>query len=120
MSLSGDSSSRRRSLAFAVALLFTGGTALAQEAPQDSASAQQSSFVASNQDGWSNQADNHLAASRRVSAAPARFPPPLAIPEGSVLTVRINESLSSDQNLLGDAFSATLTQPVVLHSIVVS
>jgi len=128
MTFSGDSSSSRcKSLVFAVALLFAAGTALAQDAPQDSASTQQNSSAQSSQDGWKrsnggwpNQASNHLAASRRVSAAPARFPPPLAIPEGTVLTVRINQALSSDQNRVGDVFSATLTQPVVVHGIVVA
>ena len=118
--LSVDSSSCCKSLAFAVALLFTTGTALAQDAPQDSASTQQNSSAPSNQNGWPNQAGSRLAASRRLSAAPTRFPPPLAIPEGSVLTVRINQALSSDHNRAGDAFSATLTQPVVVHGIVLS
>ena len=44
----------------------------------------------------------------------------MAIPEGSVLTVRINQPLCSEYNRVGDAFSATLTQPVVVHGIVVS
>ena len=128
MTLSGDSSSsRRKNLAFAVALLFTAGMALAQDAPQDSASTQQNSAAKTVQDGWSrsdggwpNQTGYHLARSRRVSAAPARFPPPLAIQEGTVLTVRINQGLSSDHNRVGDVFSAALTQPVVVHGIVVS
>jgi hypothetical protein len=128
MTFSGDSSSSRcKSLAFAVALLFAAGTALAEDAPQDSTSTQQNSSAQSSQDGWkrsnggwANQAGNQLAASWRVSAAPARFPPPLAIPEGTVLTVRINQALSSDHNRVGDVFSATLTQPVVVHGIVVA
>jgi len=103
-----------------VALLFTGGTALAQGAPQGSALTQQNSSAPSNPDGWRNQAGSYLAVSRRVSAAPAQFPPPLAIPEGSMLTVRVNQVLSSDDSRVGDTFSATLTQPVVVHGIVVS
>jgi hypothetical protein len=46
--------------------------------------------------------------------------PPLTMKPGTTLTVRINESLSSDHNRVGDAFSATLTQPVVVLGIVVA
>jgi hypothetical protein len=45
---------------------------------------------------------------------------PLTIQPGTVLTVRINEAVSSDRNQPGDVFSATLTQPVVVHGIVVA
>jgi len=48
------------------------------------------------------------------------FPPPLSIPQGTVLTVRINQALSSDHNHVGDIFAATLTQPVIVHGIVVA
>lgn len=44
----------------------------------------------------------------------------LIIQPGTVLTARINEALSSDRNQPGDIFSATLTQPVVVHGIVVA
>jgi hypothetical protein len=46
--------------------------------------------------------------------------PPLTMKPGTTLTVRINESLSSDHNRVGDVFSATLTQPVVVLGIVVA
>jgi hypothetical protein len=46
--------------------------------------------------------------------------PPLTLNSGAILSVRINEPLSSDRNRAGDAFSARLTQPVVVLGIVVA
>jgi hypothetical protein len=46
--------------------------------------------------------------------------PPLTAKPGTILTVRINEPLSSDHNKVGDIFSATLTQPVIALGIVVA
>src|SRR5215469_12155700 len=46
--------------------------------------------------------------------------PPLTMKPGTILTVRINEPLSSDHNRVGDVFSATLTQPVIVLGIVVA
>lgn len=46
--------------------------------------------------------------------------PPLTMKPGTILTVRINEPLSSDHSQVGDFFSATLTQPVIVLGIVVA
>jgi len=46
--------------------------------------------------------------------------PPLTMKPGTTLSVRINEPLSSDHNRVGDVFSATLTQPVIVLGIVVA
>jgi len=46
--------------------------------------------------------------------------PPLTMKPGTILTVRLNEPLSSDHNQVGDRFSATLTQPVIVLGIVVA
>jgi len=46
--------------------------------------------------------------------------PPLTAKPGTIVTVRINEPLSSDRNKVGDVFSATLTQPVIVLGIVVA
>lgn len=48
--------------------------------------------------------------------APAR----LTIKSGTYVTVRINQWLSSDRNQPGDAFTATLEQPIVVDGIVVA
>ena len=46
--------------------------------------------------------------------------PSLTLKSGTILSVRINEPLSSDRNRAGDVFSASLTQPVVVLGIVVA
>jgi len=56
----------------------------------------------------------------------ANNPPAYGIPAqvtmqpGTVITMRINQPLSTDRNLIGDTFSGTLTQPVVVNGIVVA
>jgi hypothetical protein len=49
-------------------------------------------------------------------------PPPalLTIPTGTVLIMRINEPLSSDRNQIGDQFTGTLEQPIVVNGWVVA
>jgi hypothetical protein len=47
-------------------------------------------------------------------------PPTLTVPAGTYLTVRINQLLSSDKNQQGDAFSASLVQPLVVNGVVVA
>jgi hypothetical protein len=51
---------------------------------------------------------------------PANIPPQLTIAPGTFLTVRVNQLLSSDHNHAGDAFSASLVNPVVVNGIVVA
>lgn len=50
----------------------------------------------------------------------AAFPSKLTIQPGSFLTIRVDQTLSSNQNHEGDYFSGTLTQPVVIDGIVVA
>jgi hypothetical protein len=55
------------------------------------------------------------------NAAPTTPPPAtLTIPAGTVVSVRINEYLSSDRNEVGDRVTATLQQPVVVNGYVVA
>ncbi len=51
---------------------------------------------------------------------PAQIPPQLTIPAGTFITARVNQVLSSDKNQAGDAFSATLVQPIVVNGIVIA
>lgn len=54
------------------------------------------------------------------------YPPPPAVPaqltlkQGTFVTVRVNQWLSSDRNQTGDSFSATLAKPIVVDGIVVA
>jgi hypothetical protein len=47
-------------------------------------------------------------------------PATLTLPAGTILRVRIDDWLSSDRNLPGDAFSAVLDQPIVVDGWVVA
>ena len=51
---------------------------------------------------------------------PGPVPAQLTLKQGSYLTVRINQPLSSDKNQQGDAFSATLEQPLIVDGVVVA
>jgi len=46
--------------------------------------------------------------------------PPLTVRPGTILTVRISQSLSSDHSRVDDLFYATLVQPVIANGIVVA
>jgi len=48
------------------------------------------------------------------------IPSKLTIKAGTYVTVRLNEILSSDRSMVGDAFTATLTKPIVVDGIVVA
>jgi hypothetical protein len=50
----------------------------------------------------------------------APLPPELTITPGTFLNVRINQRLSSDKNGVGDSFTATLEQPLVVNGVVVA
>src|SRR5207244_6434140 len=47
-------------------------------------------------------------------------PSTLTLPAGSWITVRLDEWLSSDRNRPGDAFTATLAQPLVANGRVIA
>ena len=47
-------------------------------------------------------------------------PTRITIPAGTWITIRLNEPLSSDHNQPGDAFTATLAQPLVVNGLVVA
>jgi len=63
---------------------------------------------------------------RQFSNPPANDVPGQPVPSrltlqaGTFLTVRVDQTLSSDKNQTGDEFSATLTQPVIAGGVVVA
>src|SRR5579863_6252378 len=63
-------------------------------------------------------------APQEPQAAPAQpapnLPERLNVPAGALISVRVNQWLSSDRNHVGDMFSAVLDQPVVAHGWVVA
>lgn len=48
------------------------------------------------------------------------IPAKLTIKPGTYITVRLNQGLSSDRNLAGDGFAATLAKPVIVDGVVVA
>lgn len=48
------------------------------------------------------------------------IPAKLTIRPGTYITVRLNQGLSSDRNLAGDGFAATLAKPVIVDGVVVA
>src|SRR5690606_21124661 len=53
-------------------------------------------------------------ASKRASTSPpAVRPAMLVVPIGTTFAVRLNETLATDQNQVGDPFTATLVDPIV-------
>ena len=65
------------------------------------------------------------------NGAPEREPPPMAappvtvpgrivVPAGTWITIRVNDVISTSQNLPGDAFTATLAQPLIADGIVLA
>jgi hypothetical protein len=56
-----------------------------------------------------------------VNAAPAApAPPTLTLPAGTMVTARTTGFLASNRNKVGDAFTATLEQPIVVNGYVVA
>jgi len=57
-----------------------------------------------------------------TQAPPNQGPPPasLTLPAGTVIRMRLDEWLSSDRNVIGDDFGATLDQPIVVDGWVVA
>jgi hypothetical protein len=51
---------------------------------------------------------------------PRQAPSSLTLPAGTWITIRVNEPLSSDHNQAGDAFTATLAQPIVADGLLLA
>jgi hypothetical protein len=49
-----------------------------------------------------------------------QIPPQLTMQQGTFITVRVNQLLSSDKNQVGDPFTATLISPLVVDGVVIA
>src|SRR5262249_9561464 len=58
------------------------------------------------------RADNGGSASQSAAGNANTAPQPIVIPAGKVLTVRLSQALSSKGSQTGEAFMATLAEPV--------
>lgn len=56
----------------------------------------------------------------QAGPAPSAVPPQLTLKAGTWITVRTSDWLSSDHNHTGDAFFATLAEPVVVDGLVIA
>jgi hypothetical protein len=81
-------------------------------------SQQQPGYYPQQQPGYGQQP--YPAGPQQNYPAPPPVPASLTIPQGTFITVRINQFLSSDKNNVGDAFSATLVDPIVVNGVVVA
>jgi hypothetical protein len=84
----------------------TGNNSVAQQAPAPAAAAAPAPAP-------ENPAQNPVPSTQTVPAT-------LTLPAGTVIEVRTNEWLSTDRNLPGDGFNATLAQPIVVDGWVVA
>jgi hypothetical protein len=70
------------------------------------------------------QAQQQQPAARPPAAQPPRpaygLPPQVTLKPGTFVTMRINQELTSNHNAVGDTFSGSLTQPIVVDGIVVA
>jgi hypothetical protein len=98
-----------RTTAYAMTLGLLAAPAFAQERPTAQQVQQQ-------------LADGAAAAApdQQQAAEPLAIPSKLTIKAGTYVTVRVNEILSSDRSMAGDAFTATLTKPIVVDGVVVA
>ena len=55
-----------------------------------------------------------------AQAPRAMVPAQVVVPAGTWITIRVNDVLSTDHNLVGDAFGATLAQPLIADGIVLA
>jgi hypothetical protein len=99
----------------AAGLLAASNFAVAQE-PQDNPPPPEPQ--SQNQDpGWRRASDPPPQAQANE---PINLPSQLTLKPGTFVTVRVDQWLSSDRNQPGDAFSASLVQPLVIDGIVVA
>jgi len=101
-----------------ILVLFTAsGLVLAQTAPVPPTAAPAPA---------ASPADAYGQPQQRTAAAPAAARPAYGLPQqvtmkaGTYVTVRINEMLASNKSQVGDSFSGTLAQPIIVDGVVVA
>ncbi len=64
--------------------------------------------------------DGSTSVAETKPSAPARVPKTVTIPAGTLLSVRVDDHLSTDRVQTGDSFKATLDQPIVVDGAVIA
>jgi len=102
---------------------------LAQDSPNGAAPAAPPSFQGADPNQAPNQFPNQFpdpnqappqGSAGAYQSAPPPVPPKLNLAAGTYVTVRLNQALSSDRNQAGDAFSASLVQPIIVDGVIVA
>ena len=96
-------------LATAILLLVAAGCSKKPE-PASNAAAPTGATAASGTTGTAGTTSAPPGSAAKASAPAA--PQPVTLPEGTVITVRLNERVSSKDSSPGDRFTATVVQPV--------
>lgn len=99
-----------------LSLLIAGGLVFAQDSSGGWPRADDPSRNQEPPPAYENQGPEGPAA----SGPSAPVPPRLTIQPGTFVTVRLNQTVSSDRNHAGDAFSATLVRPIVVDGVVIA
>jgi hypothetical protein len=113
--ISSSTSNYLKLSTLALGLCLMGGSTRAQQQNQPgdvNATVQQDEAVRS-----SAPEDQGPAPSNQASQVARQS---LTIPAGTIVAVRVNQWISSDRNLPGDGFNASLDQPVVVDGLVVA
>jgi hypothetical protein len=123
MKITSNKLVRAGALGMALSLAVVPGVVFAQDAPpvpNFSAGDPQSEDPQNQNNDTRYQDPNQGPGSAPNASQNYQVPPRLTLPAGSFVTVRINQPLSSDRNQAGDAFSASLVQPLIVDGVIVA
>ena len=105
---------RLRSAALATAILLLVAAGCSKKPEQSSNAAAPAGATAATGPSGTAGTTSAPPGSAATASAPATppAPQPVTLPEGTVITVRLNEKVSSKDNSPGDRFTATVAEPV--------
>jgi len=107
---------RIKSAAIAVAIWLLIAAAGCSKKPEDSSGTTSTGTTSTATDSAKGSA---VPGSSKSGAMERMVPQPVTVPEGTVLTVRLNETVSSKNSNSGDRFTATVEEPVEVGGRVV-
>ena len=111
---------RVKSAAYAVAILHVFAAAGCSKKPEETSGATSTTANSpTSAAAPASASESAKAPAAMEQPAPPPAPKPVTLPEGTVLTVRLGESVSSKTNNAGDRFTATVAEPVEVGGKVV-
>ena len=126
MSVRTDTCSRKFGVLLSSAFLFALIPVSAQQRPDYPVSArpagadQNSSYSQQQQNQQNTQYPPQQGMADDRAYSNSRVPQTLTLSQGTLVSIRTNNWLSSDQNRVGDTFSATIDQPIIVDGWVVA